>query len=141
MGFWRWLFGLETAREREARHLQLTLCQQQKDIEMRSYYTTMVHNAVKTGNEFGYAVECMSAYESVVMAAVKQFTPHNYIVVRDTNEDLEMANKSRFVIHYIIPPSPNHPNPSASLWHQIQIPQTQTQTQTQIQKEHEDPTI
>lgn len=138
MGFWRRLFGLETYQEREARRLKAVVNQQRKEAELRAYYTEMVRDAVETGEEFGYAVECMSAYETVVLAAVKRFTRHNYIVVRDTTEDLEWKGKSRFVIHYIMPPSPHHPNPSASLWHQIQLVQT---SQNQKEKDHEDPTF
>jgi hypothetical protein len=134
MGFWRWLLSLETEEEREARRLKVAVSQQRKEDELRAYYTNMVRDTVERGEEFGYAVECMTAYETVVIAAVKRYTRHNYIVMRDNNEELEWIGKTRFVINYIIPPSPNHPNPSTSLWHQIQLAQ-----QSQKERNHEDP--
>jgi hypothetical protein len=138
MGFWRRLFGLETEEEREARRLKVVVSHQRKEAELRAYYTNMVRDTVERGDEFGYAVECMTAYETVVIAAVKRYTRHNYIVTRDNNEELEWIGKTRFVINYIIPPSPNHPNPSTSLWHQIQLAQ-QSQNQIPKRENHEDP--
>jgi hypothetical protein len=114
MGFWRWLFSMETEEEREARRLRLMIEAQQRETEIRDYYTDLVRDLVENGDEFGYTIECMSIYEQTILAAIKIYTRQHYIVLRDTREELEWKGKARITVHYIKEPHQpkNHEDPT-----------------------------
>lgn len=111
------MFSLETDEERETRRLGIVI---RNETELRDYYAIQVLDAVESSGEFGYVVEYLSTYETVVVAAIKQFTQHSYIIGNDTTVELEWKGKSRLIVYYVKPPSSNHPNSQVSLWYQVQ---------------------
>lgn len=112
MGFWRRLFGLETETEKEARRIRTEYEQRQRETVMREQYTALVRTTIADGDSFGYTIECMTTYESVVLAAIKLYTPFHYIVVRETSDEMDWKGRLRLAVHYIKEPHQKSEDPT-----------------------------